>query len=253
MAVGRGRVWQHQRMESDDDPEAYIRDLERPLTDAAGASELGLTPPHGNASVPPAPTGHVPPMPSPWYSEGPYPMPTTPSPRTPRRGLLVLLIIGVIAAAGLIGVVALAGSVRDLFSGARSVLESPGSAPAAPAPPGRDPGIAPVPVPVLPVGPQTPGSDSPVALPPGGEFSLGGVGQNRTLVCNDGVVRVSGVSNTVEIGGHCLRVEVSGIQNTITVDSADEISASGFDNRVDYRSGTPRVERAGQGNSVEPR
>ncbi|WP_141564338.1 DUF3060 domain-containing protein [Mycolicibacterium palauense] len=242
-------------MESDDDPEAYIRELERPLTDAARASELGLTPPHGNASVPPVPTGHVPPMPSPWYSEGPYPMPpASPSPRAPRRGPLVLLIIGVIAAAGLIGVVALASSVRDIFSGARSALESPeGPASPAPAPPGRDSGIAPVPVPVLPAGPQAPGAGSPVALPPGGEFSLGGVGENRTLVCNDGVVRVSGVSNTVEIGGHCLRVEVSGIQNIITVDSADEISASGFDNRVDYRSGTPRVQRAGQGNSVEQR
>jgi hypothetical protein len=37
----RSRYWEHLRMEREDDPEARIRELERPLADTARASEVG--------------------------------------------------------------------------------------------------------------------------------------------------------------------------------------------------------------------
>src|SRR5512143_3694941 len=43
-------MWEHRRMESQDDPEARIRELERPLTDQAYTSELG-----GSHTYPPPP------------------------------------------------------------------------------------------------------------------------------------------------------------------------------------------------------
>jgi hypothetical protein len=51
--------------------------------------------------------------------------------------------------------------------------------------------------------------------------------------------------------GHCATVTVSGIKNIVTVDTADTINASGFENRVTYHSGSPTVENAGSDNVVE--
>ncbi|MCW2554425.1 MAG: hypothetical protein JWR78_4206, partial [Mycobacterium sp.] len=68
---------------------------------------------------------------------------------------------------------------------------------------------------------------------------------------NDSVVNVSGVSNTVVITGQCRSVTVSGVENTITVETAATISASGFDNRVTYLSGAPQIENSGDSNVVE--
>ena len=73
-----------------------------------------------------------------------------------------------------------------------------------------------------------------------------------TLVCDDGTVNISGVNNTIEVQGACTMVTVSGVENTVTVESADTISASGFDNRVTYRTGTPEISKSGRGNVVEP-
>src|SRR6202011_3195275 len=57
----RGVVWDHLRMDPQDDREARIRALEQPLADTARATELGTTPSGsgGNAYLPPP----VPPMP----------------------------------------------------------------------------------------------------------------------------------------------------------------------------------------------
>ena len=49
-------VWEHRRMNPPDDPEARIRDLERPLADVANTSELGTGQyPGGYGSAPPPP------------------------------------------------------------------------------------------------------------------------------------------------------------------------------------------------------
>jgi hypothetical protein len=44
---------------------------------------------------------------------------------------------------------------------------------------------------------------------------------------------------------------VSGIQNSITVDAVDTIDASGFNNKVTYHSGTPKITNAGGSNVVQ--
>jgi Protein of unknown function (DUF3060) len=43
---------------------------------------------------------------------------------------------------------------------------------------------------------------------------------------------------------------VSGVENVVTIDSADTIGASGFDNQVIYRSGSPEIASGGS-NIVE--
>jgi hypothetical protein len=71
------------------------------------------------------------------------------------------------------------------------------------------------------------------------------------LVCDGGAVTVSGFSNVVEITGNCSQISVSGVQNKITVDSADAIVASGVNNSVIYHSGSPQVDNGGSGNTVD--
>jgi len=44
---------------------------------------------------------------------------------------------------------------------------------------------------------------------------------------------------------------VSGVQNSIAVDAVDSIDASGFNNKVIYHSGTPKISNAGGSNVVQ--
>ncbi|PRP61045.1 hypothetical protein C7B72_24095, partial [Bacillus halotolerans] len=55
----------------------------------------------------------------------------------------------------------------------------------------------------------------------------------------------------VEIVGNCDTLTVSGVENTVTVEAARKIGASGFDNKVTYLSGEPEVSKSGNNNSVE--
>jgi hypothetical protein len=87
--------------------------------------------------------------------------------------------------------------------------------------------------------------------PPGGQLNISGINENRTIACNDSIVSVSGVSNTVVITGHCASLTVSGVQNSITVDAVDTIDASGFNNKVTYHAGTPKISNAGDSNVVQ--
>ena len=105
---------------------------------------------------------------------------------------------------------------------------------------------------------QMPSAEPPVAvdpsvdvLPPGGSVGVSGIGENKTIACNDSIVSVSGVDNTVVITGHCTSLTVSGMDNVITVDSSESIEASGFDNRVTFKSGSPEINKSGGGNVVE--
>jgi hypothetical protein len=104
------------------------------------------------------------------------------------------------------------------------------------------PGVGPIPeVPI-------PSVELPSALPipvPGMPLNVSGVGKNETLTCNDNVVNVSGVDNNVTITGHCVNLSVSGVNNMVTVEAVDTIGASGFDNRVIYRSGSPVITSTG--------
>ncbi|MCB0950923.1 MAG: DUF3060 domain-containing protein, partial [Mycobacterium sp.] len=87
--------------------------------------------------------------------------------------------------------------------------------------------------------------------PAGDTLSFGGIEQNKTVVCNRGTVNISGMTNTIEIQGDCARVSVSGMNNILTVETAQRITASGFDNQVTYRAGTPEISTSGSGNVVQ--
>ena len=224
-------------MNPHEDPEDRIRELERPLADSARMSEAGSSQPTGQA-YPPGPT--VPPPPSPWTYGGPFSAP----PPKPPSGNRMWWIVGTII---VIGAIALAGGIAAFtahqLSGVRSIITSPPTismpfpSPTGPAPStSRTRASAP--------------STSPTP-PPGGQLNISGINENRTIACNDSIVSVSGVSNTVVITGHCSSLTVSGVQNAITVDVVDAIDASGFNNKVTYHSGTPKISNAGDSNVVQ--
>jgi Protein of unknown function (DUF3060) len=233
----------HSSMDAKDDPEARIRELERSLGDIARASELTEGTPdlgagqyggHGNA--PPLPPG----------SFG-VQFPNVP-PRTTGRGGQRALLIGVLT---LVTVGIVGGAVVYLSNALSKV------------PPLGDPandrptisgGGGPFGEPPSPTGgdrPQVPVGETPDSVArPGEVVSVAGMGGNRTIACDDGIVSVSGMSNTVVVTGHCASVTVSGFTNIVTVDTAEVLAASGFDNRVTYRSGNPAIQNSGNGNTV---
>jgi hypothetical protein len=218
-------------MNPHEDPEDRIRELERPLADAARTSEAGSSQPTGQA-YPPGPT--VPPPPSPWAYGGPF----SGTPPKPPSGNRMWWILGTVI---VIGVIALAGGIAAFaahqLSGVRSIITSPPTISV----PFTSPGNI----------PTSPAPSTSPAPPAGGQLSISGINENRTIACNDSVVSVSGVSNTVVITGHCASLTVSGVQNSITVDTVDTIDASGFNNKVTYHSGTPKVSNAGDSNVVQ--
>jgi hypothetical protein len=55
----------------------------------------------------------------------------------------------------------------------------------------------------------------------------------------------------VTITGHCTSLSVSGMQNTVTVDAADSIDASGLNNKVTYHTGNPKISNLGTSNEVQ--
>ena len=238
-------------MEPQDDPEKRIRDLERPLADTARASEFSSESggaPYSGQTYPPPPPGPVPPpqAPPPYNYGGPYPG-VSPKPAGGNRLWWILgtmIVIGVLALAG--GIAAFAAhqlsGVKSIISSSvpstTQITSSPQSSPRSPTPPGRT--ATPT------AGPST------VPLPPlGGQLSVSGINENKTIACNDSVVTVSGISNTIVIVGHCASLTVSGMQNSITVDAADTIDASGISNQVTFHSGSPQISKSGDGNVVQ--
>ena len=254
-------------MSSQEDPEARIRDLERSLSDRAGTSELGVSSSelgtstselgtgqyggsYGNPPPPPppgyAPTGY----PQQGYSATPYAAPyANPYPTTPRSTggfswwwLVVATIVvgGVAVGAG----VAVFGT--HLFSDGTSITSSPRNRPSISGGGGI---LTNMPTPPNVSIPQVPSPEAPIA--PGGLVTIGGMGQNKTIACNEGSVSISGMQNTIVLTGHCLSVNVSGIENIVTVEGADAITASGFDNKITFKTGSPEINNSGGDNVVE--
>ncbi len=233
-------------MEPDGDPEARIRDLERPLADRAYTNELRTQPYEAtpSADVPvapypynaPPPPGAYPQWGSPYYS----PPQTVVHKRSPALWLLPVIVgIVVIGAAGAIFFF----NFSSFNTGSPGIAGGGGSV---------DTPDVDIPTPAAPpvVKPFDP-SDDVVTVEAGDTLSLGGIEQHKTIVCNQGTVNISGMTNTVEVKGDCVSVSVSGMNNVITVESARSITASGFDNHVTYRSGVPEVSQSGSGNIIE--
>jgi hypothetical protein len=246
-------------MNAEDDPERRIRELEQPLADTARASELGAAQPPGGYTYPAGPAGPAgpsDPYASPWGAGAPIPPPppslsyggpfSGSSPRPP-SGNRVWWILGAVF---VIGVLALVGGVAAFaahrFSRAGSViLSTPPSISRGNTFPRTLPTQAPRQT------PSSPGPSGTVTPPPGANISVAGINENQTIACDDNIVSVSGVSNTVLLIGHCTSLSVSGVQNSITVDAVDTIDASGFNNKVTYHSGSPKTTKSGEGNVVQ--
>jgi hypothetical protein len=235
-------------MNSQDDPEERIRELERPLADTARGSEVGQAPP-GGYTYPSGPAGPPvpPPPPSPWTYGGPLsgPPPNPPSGNRTWWILGTVIVVGFLALAG--GIAAFAA---HQLSGVRSIINSPPTVSGTFGPPSSTRSAPSSPSPSTTRTRSSTPSTSPT-VPPGGKLSVSGINENRTIACNDNIVSVSGVSNTVVITGHCTRLTVSGVQNAITVDAVDSIDASGFNNKITYHSGNPKISNAGGSNVVE--
>ena len=262
-------------MSSHDDPEARIRDLERSLSEQSSeltqsSSETGsaaygspppYTAPHQPYTVPQQPYT-VPQQPysapqqpyavpqQPYGDLAPYGAPFPPAAMTSTggggRGWITYGVMAAVLVAVIGGTIVF---FANAFSSVTSIIDTFSDGPTATggggpfdAPPSRSGGNRPPAPTVVPSVPMEPA---------GGVVSMAGVGDNRTIACNDSVINISGVSNTVVITGHCASVTVSGVENSVTVESSVAISASGFDNRVTYSSGTPEINNSGGSNVVE--
>lgn len=258
-------------MNSEDDPEARIRALEKPLADTARASEAGGNPPPGKWTAPPAPA-----FPPPAYQPGPaapppdYPSgldfpPAAPPPlnygtstfgtstfgasspwTAPRafpsfRLWLILASVLIPVVIAVVGIV-LANNARHQIS--RSLSTLPSASSFLPNTPTSNVTQAPiqVPIPSPPAAPTAPAGES---------LIISGINESRTVACNANAVNVSGISNKIVITGHCKSLHVSGVQNVITVDAVDSIEVSGFTNQITYHTGSPEIEKSGDQNVVQ--
>jgi hypothetical protein len=208
---GAADLWDHLRMNPEDDPEARIRELERPLNDVAKATELGT---------------------------GPFP---PPQPSNGSRLWLIVAGVAVVLIAVVAGVVVYTANV---FTASFPVPSTPASPTRASGGGGFDT------TPRTPGGignEPAPSVEPPV---PGGQVSVSGIGETKAIECNETDVSISGVSNTITVTGHCASLQVSGVSNVITIDSAGAINASGIKNRVTYHSGEPDINNSGSENIV---
>ena len=169
------------------------------------------------------------------------------SPRPP-SGTRAWWILGTLVVVGVLALVGgIAVYVGNQFSRSGSVvLSTPPSISRTTTTPRAFPSTRPRTSPNL-----TPTPPAPSTAPPGGNLTVAGISENQTIACNDNTVDVSGVSNTVVITGHCTSLTVSGVQNVITVDAVDTIDASGFNNKITYHTGSPKISKSGEGNVVQ--
>lgn len=227
-------------MDPKDDPEARIRELERPLAEQARTSELGTAGSHRTYPPPPTTPMSVPPMPKPYPYSQPYPHSAPHQYSEPygtrRRGRGVWLVGGLVLAILAITVAMVVGSLTSIWSDVRDLV-------------GSDDGGATV----------TERDDTvtidirdpqPTVAPVGGQVSVSGSGVEKTVTCEGGSVSVSGAQNTVEITGQCAEVEISGVENVVTIEATDTIEVSGVENEITYRTGTPVISDSGLGSSI---
>jgi hypothetical protein len=227
---------EHLWMKPEDDPEARIRELERPLAESARASEVGSTQTPGGYAYQPGPP--VLPRPQPLNYGGTFPGPSMRSPLRFRALWLLapFLVMGVVALVSY-------NAQRHSHGGLVILSPTPSVSPSAAAPSAS--------------GTQTPGpqpSMSPTSgptAPAGANLTISGIKVNRTIACNDSVISVSGISNKVVITGHCTSLTVSGDQNSVAVDAVDTVEVSGFNNQVTYHTGSPSIDKSGDGNVVQ--
>lgn len=256
-------LWEHLRMNPEEDPEARIRELERPLNDQAQASELGGGQPANPAYLPPPTSGYTAPdytapaygNPPPYgtqpygaqpYDNQPWSAPYGAPPRKSSAGI-PWVVFGIIAVVFLVAIGIGAVVWTSMSTATRPGVSTGGGSIGIPSIPSID-----IPsMPSIPAVPGAPDTDPSVMTgAPGQDLTVSGIDENKTITCNDANVTVSGIRNTVNISGHCAKISVSGMNNVVTVDAADTIGASGFDNRITYHGGSPQIDSTGS-NVVE--
>jgi hypothetical protein len=219
-------------MQPQDDPEARIRDLERPLADVARTSELGTTEyPSAAGYSSDYNTGAYMPPPVQTYGAPPY----MGMPQKPKSGFSAWWVFAGIAVllifiAG--GVVIFSATMFKLDSNARPPIEIPEVTD----------GETVV---------ETPSAAPVIPTPPGERVIISGDGRFEEFACDERAVGVSGDRNVVTITGNCTSVTVSGVDNRVTVDSSTIIMASGFRNVITFHAGTPEIGIGGFDNVVE--
>jgi hypothetical protein len=87
-------------------------------------------------------------------------------------------------------------------------------------------------------------------MPRGGNLTIHGNGETKTIACNDGHLTIDGREETVTVTGHCTRLSVDGVIHHVTVDSVDAIDVDGLHNVVFYHSGSPQISGGSQ-NTVQ--
>ena len=207
---------------TDGDPEQRVRDLERGLANAAAATEYG-------PGTEPALQRRSAGMRLGWI-------------------LLGLLVLGLLIGGGAMLVERVASDGKPVAGRATTaeVAGGGGSFTAAPPPSALPPSVT------LPSATQT--QVPRTYVPPqdtGGDISVAGVGKAERYDCRSRGVSVSGVDNKVILTGHCARVDVSGVGNTVTIEESDAIVVSGFNNVVTFRSGDPDLTKSGMNNTLE--
>lgn len=236
-------------MQPQDDPEARIRDLERPLADVARTSELGTSEYPSGADYN---TGAYMPPPVQTYGASPY-MGTPPKPKSGFSAWWLFAGIAVVLIFIAGGVVIFSATMFKLDSDTRPPIEIPEVAGG-----GGEVDKAPSGQPGAPGAPGTPGRETiveapsakPVVPPSGEPLTIAGIEKNETIACDDRALILNGIRNTITITGHCATLTVQGIENVVTVDSTDVVKVSGIDNRVIYLSGEPDIDNSGADNVV---
>lgn len=187
-------------MNAKDDPEARIRELERPLTELAKAAELTV-------------------------SSGSVDLQASP----PRDNVSrIAIVTGVLAAVVVFGATAAAAY---LITGApRSTTSGQADAPSrvAPAPPPRP--VAPVPGGIINI---TGAGETKTVVCVGNYVFVGGAHNTVALTGQCAGLAVSGVGNVITVDS-ASRITVSGVRNRVTYRSGDpEVGNAGLENVIE--------------------
>jgi hypothetical protein len=234
-------------MEPQDDPEARIRDLERPLSHQANASELGATP----YPAQPHPTEQYYPPPPPAGYGAPHVM-AAPARKSTAGVATFTAVVVVLVVLGAGALIYFAMRPADGPVAGNPTVAG-GGGPLDPAPP-QMPVIPnfPTGIPGVPSGlPGMPGSKESIQAGPGVVVNVLGTQGIREVTCSDCIINVAGVANVVTVTGRCASATVSGVNNQIKVEECTTLSAVGFDNRITYKTGSPEITGVTDSNIIE--
>ncbi len=79
-------------------------------------------------------------------------------------------------------------------------------------------------------------------------------GYNNTITdhaCNNGKLTLSSYGIAFYATGHCASLTITSYDNKVTLDSADSINVSGYNNTVTYHSGAPKITNSGYSNTIQ--